>query len=124
MVKIRLRRTGSKKKPSYRVVVADSRSPRDGRFLEVIGHYDPKTNPVTVNIKEDRASHWLSVGAQPSEIVSKLFQKVGVLAKVGATNSEAVTAELAHGQSPTEETVVVGTSGDTPIEPPAETTNF
>ena len=64
MVKIRLRRTGAKKKPSYRVVIADSRAPRDGRFIEIVGHYDPRTQPVTVNLHEDRVLHWLTVGAQ------------------------------------------------------------
>lgn len=79
MVKIRLRRTGSKKKPSYRVVVADSRSPRDGRFIEIIGYYHPRTNPVVFEVHEDRALHWLSVGAQPTDIVEKLLKKRGTL---------------------------------------------
>ena len=78
MVKIRLRRTGAKKKPSYRVVVADSRSPRDGRFIEIIGHYNPRTEPVTFNLKEDRALHWLSIGAQPTDTVKGLFEKSGL----------------------------------------------
>lgn len=79
MVKIRLRRTGAKKKPTYRVVVADTRSPRDGRFIEIIGHYNPRTEPVTVKIHEDRALHWLSVGAQPTEVVQKLLKDLGTL---------------------------------------------
>ncbi len=72
MVKIRLRRVGAKKQPSYRIVVADSRSPRDGRFIENIGHYNPRTDPPTVVIKEDRALYWLSIGAQPTEAVERL----------------------------------------------------
>ncbi len=77
MVRIRLRRVGAKKQPSYRIVVADSRSPRDGRFIEVIGFYNPRTEPETVTIQEDRALHWLGVGAQPSEAVHRLLKKQG-----------------------------------------------
>jgi len=79
MVKIRLRRTGAKKKPTYRVVVADSRTPRDGRFIEIIGHYNPRTEPVTFNIHEDRVLHWLSAGAQPTDPVRRLLDNVGTL---------------------------------------------
>nr|HID12689.1 30S ribosomal protein S16 [Anaerolineae bacterium] len=81
MVKIRLRRVGAKKQPSYRVVVADARAPRDGRFIEIIGFYNPRTDPETVRIKEDRALHWLSVGAQPTEPVARLLKKQGTLAR-------------------------------------------
>lgn len=80
-VSIRLRREGSSKRPRYRVVVADSRSPRDGRFIEVIGHYNPVTQPPTVKIDRDRASAWISKGAQPSNTVKKL---IAVAAKAGA----------------------------------------
>lgn len=79
MVKIRLRRTGAKKKPTYRVVVADSRTPRDGRFIEIIGHYNPRTEPVTFNIHEDRMLHWLSEGAQPTDPVRRLLDNAGTL---------------------------------------------
>jgi small subunit ribosomal protein S16 len=79
MVKIRLRRTGAKKQPSYRVVVADARSPRDGRFIEIIGHYNPRTEPATVDIQEERALYWLSVGAQPTETVQYLLKNLGTL---------------------------------------------
>jgi small subunit ribosomal protein S16 len=81
MVRIRLRRIGGKKQPSYRVVVADSRSPRDGRFIEVIGFYNPRTEPETVTIQEDRALHWLSVGAQPSRAVTRLLEGQGTLGR-------------------------------------------
>ncbi len=81
MVKIRLRRVGAKKQASYRVVVADSRSPRDGRFIEVIGFHNPRTEPETVKIKEDRALHWLGVGARPTEAVARLLKKQGTLAR-------------------------------------------
>ena len=76
MVRIRLRRVGAKKQPSYRVVAADKESPRDGRFLEVLGFYNPRTEPSTIELKEDRVYHWMSVGAQPSEAVRRLFDQV------------------------------------------------
>ncbi len=79
MVRIRLRRMGSKRQPSYRIVVADARRPRDGQFIEVIGHYNPRTEPETVRIEEPRALHWLSIGAQPSDAVARLLKKVGTL---------------------------------------------
>ena len=72
-VTIRLRREGSSKRPRYRVVVADSRAPRDGRFIEVIGHYNPVTQPPTVKIDREKASAWISKGAQPSNTVKKLI---------------------------------------------------
>lgn len=84
MVKIRLRRMGAKKQPSYRVVVTDSRSPRDGRFIETIGHYNPRTEPPTVEIDAARALYWLSVGAQPSEAVKRMLDKMGVMAQATA----------------------------------------
>ena len=78
MVKIRLRRMGAKKAPFYRVVVADSRYPRDGRFIEEIGTYDPSTDPSTFKINEDLAKKWLQNGAQPTEQVAKLFKVAGI----------------------------------------------
>jgi small subunit ribosomal protein S16 len=81
MLRIRLRRTGARKHPSYRVVVADSRLARDGSFVETIGNYDPMTNPETVVIKEERALHWLRQGAQPSETTARLLGKAGILEK-------------------------------------------
>ena len=77
-VKIRLMRVGKKKQPSYRVVVTDSRSPRDGRFIEVLGQYAPRAEPSVVSIDSDRALHWLKVGAQPTEQVGKLLEIAGV----------------------------------------------
>jgi small subunit ribosomal protein S16 len=94
MVKIRLRRTGAKKQPSYRVVVADSRSPRDGRFIEIIGHYNPRTEPPTVNVQEDRALHWLSVGAQMTEPVEKLLKNLGTLDRFARLKEGAELEEL------------------------------
>jgi small subunit ribosomal protein S16 len=78
MVKIRLMRMGKRKQPSYRVVVADSRSPRDGRFIENIGKYNPRVHPSTIVIDEERALHWLQRGAQPSDPVRVLLQKTGI----------------------------------------------
>jgi small subunit ribosomal protein S16 len=79
MVKIRLKRMGAKKNPFYRLVVADSRYPRDGRFLEEIGYYNPTTNPSEVKIDVDKAREWLSKGAQPTDTVRALLKKNGVL---------------------------------------------
>jgi len=79
-VKIRLMRVGKKKQPSYRVVVSDARSPRDGRFIEVLGQYAPRAEPSVVSIDSDRALHWLRVGAQPTEQVAKLLEITGVWA--------------------------------------------
>ena len=78
MVKIRLRRMGAKKAPFYRVVVADSRFPRDGRFIEEIGTYDPTKNPSAYNVNEELAKKWLANGAQPTETVSKIFKLAGI----------------------------------------------
>ncbi len=77
-VKIRLRRMGAKKAPFYRVVVADSRYPRDGRFIEEIGTYDPRQNPAAVNIDVERAQAWIRTGAQPTDTVRDLLKKAGV----------------------------------------------
>lgn len=82
MVRIRLRRVGRKKQPSYRIVVADARSPRDGRFIEVIGFYNPRTQPTTMTVKEDRALYWLKSGAQPSEPVQRILNKLGTIGRL------------------------------------------
>jgi len=79
MVKLRLRRMGAKKAPFYRIVVADSRSPRDGRFIEEIGTYDPLKNPAAINIDVDRAKEWIATGAQPTDTVRSLLKKAGAL---------------------------------------------
>jgi small subunit ribosomal protein S16 len=78
MVRIRLRRTGSRGQPSYRIVVADKESPRDGRFLEVVGFYNPRTEPGTLEIKEERIYDWMNHGALPTESVAQLFRTAGV----------------------------------------------
>ena len=79
MVKIRLRRMGAKKSPYYRIVVADSRYPRDGRFIEEIGTYNPLTNPSTVNVDADSVKTWIAKGAQPTDTVKALLKKEGIL---------------------------------------------
>jgi small subunit ribosomal protein S16 len=78
LVKIRLRRMGAKNRPSYRIVVADSRSPRDGRFIEVLGYYDPLTEPATVRVNADRVRFWLARGAKLTEALAALLQRSGV----------------------------------------------
>ncbi|NQT48779.1 MAG: 30S ribosomal protein S16 [Chloroflexi bacterium] len=79
MVKIRLRRMGAKNRPSYRVVVADSRAPRDGAFIERIGHYDPLTEPETLAIDDEKALKWLRQGAQPTEAVAGMLTRLGIM---------------------------------------------
>ena len=117
MVRIRLRRQGAKKKPTYRVVVADSRAPRDGRFIENIGFYDPRTDPPTIRIKADRALHWLGVGAQPSDPVLRMLKKEGIwqqfkgiefepeaeaeaVADISEAEAEAIEADEAEAEAP------------------------
>lgn len=78
LVRIRLARVGSKKNPIYRVVVTDSRSPRDGKFLEIVGRYNPQTDPSTIELEEERIREWVSNGAQPSDAVRKLLKAEGV----------------------------------------------
>ena len=79
MVRLRLRRVGAKKQPSYRLVATDREMPRDGRFLEILGNYNPRTEPATIHLEEDRIYDWISRGAQPSESVLKLFKVTGTL---------------------------------------------
>ncbi|MCE5287222.1 MAG: 30S ribosomal protein S16 [Pelosinus sp.] len=81
-VKIRLRRMGAKKSPFYRVVVADSRFPRDGRFIEILGQYDSTVEPAVVNVDEAKVLEWLQKGAQPTDTVKALFSKLGIMAKL------------------------------------------
>jgi len=106
MVRIRLRRTGAKKQPSYRVVVADQRSPRDGRFIENIGHYNPRTEPSTVVIKEDRALYWLRQGAQPSDAVRRMLVSTGVM-------------DIFEGKVPEVDEAAVAEEAGAPVESPA-----
>jgi len=84
LVKIRLRRLGAKKKPFYRIVVADARSPRDGRFIEEIGYYDPLKEPAVISVNEEKAREWLAKGAQLTDTVRSLLIRAGVIEKVKA----------------------------------------
>jgi small subunit ribosomal protein S16 len=95
MVKIRLRRIGAKKQPTYRFVVADARAPSDGRFIEILGHYNPRTEPKTVVVDEAKAKEWLTKGAQPSETVRRLFAEKGIMERgpIPTTKRKARSAE-------------------------------
>ncbi len=122
-VRIRLTRTGRKKLPSYRVVVADSRMPRDGRFIEAIGFYDPKTDPSTIDIDADKAKSWLAKGAQPSNTVSKLLVITGVIdappakkAKVGKAAVPKKTAGTSDKAAKTAEEKPVAAEEPAPSE--------
>lgn len=109
MVRIRLRRVGSKGQPSYRVVAADIESPRDGRFLEILGFYNPRTSPATIQLKEDRIFDWISKGAQPSDSVVQIFKSAGTLERyerfkkgeaIETLLEEAAAAEAARNINP------------------------
>ena len=115
MIKIRLRRVGAKKQPHYRVVVADVRSPRDGRFIEIIGHYDPRQDPPAFTIKEDRAIYWLQQGAQPTEAVVRMLNKLGTYQKIERVKAGELLADILAEEP--EAAVVL----EEPVEPsPAE----
>lgn len=96
-VKIRLRRMGAKKRPFYRVVVADSRSPRDGRFIETVGHYNPLTNPPSAQVNAEKVRYWLSHGAQPTEAVRRILGWTGVLERFPATPPSEPAASVSEG---------------------------
>jgi small subunit ribosomal protein S16 len=110
MVRIRLRRVGLKHQPSYRIIAADKEAPRDGRFLEILGFYNPRTDPATIEIKEDRLFDWMSKGAQPSESVVKLMNSIGATERfnrfkagesMDTLKAEAVAASEKRGTSTT-----------------------
>ena len=98
MVRIRLRRVGLKGQPSYRIVAADKENARDGRFLEILGFYNPRNNPSALTVKEDRVYHWMKNGAQPTESVEQIFKSVGVLDRFERfKKGEAVEALVTEG---------------------------
>ena len=108
MVRLRLRRIGLKGQPTYRVVAADTESPRDGRFLEILGVYNPRTTPATLHLKEDRVFHWMKNGALPTESVAQVFKSAGTLERwerfkkgeaVETLVQEAAEAEVKRGAS-------------------------
>jgi small subunit ribosomal protein S16 len=92
LVKIRLRRMGAKKRPFYRLVVSDARSPRDGRFIEQLGYYDPLTEPATVKIDEEKVVRWLAQGAQPSDAARTLLKREGILERYAATRKSSTVS--------------------------------
>jgi small subunit ribosomal protein S16 len=100
MVRIRLRRVGLKRQPSYRLVVADKESPRDGKYLEIVGFYNPRTEPFTFDVKEDRIFDWMNKGAQPTDSVAQLFKSVGLDTRFARVKSgEAIEAVLAESKT-------------------------
>lgn len=119
MVKIRLSRVGKKKQPSYRVVVADVKSPRDGDFIEIIGHYNPRTEPATIVFDEEKARQWLGRGAKPTERVSILLGKAGIteMPKINFSKPP-VKAEKPEGQAETKPAQEPAAQAET--EPKAE----
>ena len=99
MVRIRLRRVGLKGQPSYRIVAADKESPRDGRFLEILGFYNPRTEPATITLKEDRVFHWMKNGALPTESVGQIFRTTGTQERFDRfKKGEAIEALLAEAE--------------------------
>lgn len=107
MVRIRLRRVGLKGQASYRIVVADKESPRDGRFLEILGFYNPRTEPATISVKEDRVYAWMSKGAQPTESVEQLFKTNGLLDRYSRFKTgESVETLLAEVEKASQERAV------------------
>ena len=117
MLRIRLRRVGAKKQPLYRIVIAENEWPRDGRFLEIIGRYNPRTNPETVVVDEARAYHYLKNGAQPTESVAQMLKKLGTLGRFERVQkgeaAEVVLAEATAAAAATKETAPVRTRPDT-----------
>jgi small subunit ribosomal protein S16 len=104
MVKIRLRRVGAKNKPMYRIVVADSRSPRDGAFIDVIGHYNPLTDPETIDVDKEKAIKWLGCGAKPTDTVSRLLIKSEVPIKLEQRSTKKPKAAKSKSQKSTTKT--------------------
>ena len=124
-VRIRLTRIGKKKEPHYRVVVADQRSPRDGRFIEIIGKYKPLEEPSLIDIDEDRALDWLRKGAQPSESVANLLRKVGVWERFQTEKTGRTTASTSSTTTTSTTTSTKGPAPEattSPVAEPAETT--
>jgi small subunit ribosomal protein S16 len=103
MVRIRLRRIGLKGQPTYRIIAADKESPRDGRFLEILGVYNPRTNPATIHLKEDRVYHWMKNGALPTESVAQIFKSAGTQLRFDRFKKgeavEALVAEAAEAEA-------------------------
>ena len=124
MIKIRLRRVGAKNRPSYRLVVADVRAPRDGAFITIIGHYNPLTDPETVVIDEEKARHWLEQGAQPTDTAARLLAKVGIIEESEA-RKEKIKAGITATPKATKEKAKTGVTEEpetSKVEPEASIT--
>lgn len=123
MVRLRLRRVGSKRQPSYRIVAADKEAPRDGRFLEILGFYNPRTEPATIQLKEDRIYEWLGKGAQPSESAEKVFKSAGLMQRYDRfKGGEAVETLLAEAATAaTARNIDPRTRRETPVKKAAKT---
>jgi len=112
-VKLRLMRMGKKKQPTYRIVAADSRSPRDGRFIEILGHYDARRDPSVLKVDNERALHWLSNGAQPSERVAKLLTISGAMASFKGEKAPEGAEQYQRGyEAPAEESATESATAD------------
>lgn len=126
MLRIRLRRGGKKNQPSYRVVVAERLAPRDGKFIENLGHYNPLTDPITLEVKKERVDHWIALGAQPTETVHRLLFKHGIIETEPPkrpsrpSRAERQAAEAAQAELDAEPEAPVEPSAD---EPTGETTD-
>jgi small subunit ribosomal protein S16 len=120
MLRIRLRRVGGKKQPSYRIVVAESTAPRDGRFVEIVGFHNPRTEPETLQLKEERVLHWLSVGAQPSEAVARLLKRAGTQARFERLKAGESLETLVEEAATAEQTSPNTNSTSQDMEPVAE----
>ena len=103
MLRIRLRRVGKKKQPSYRIVVADVRAPRDGAIVEQVGHYNPLTDPPTIVVNADKVKHWIGVGAKPSDTVVRLLQREGIFDKSAVPEAPAAAVAVAEPEAAVEE---------------------
>jgi len=103
MLRIRLRRVGKKKQPSYRIVVADVRAPRDGAIVEQVGHYNPLTDPPTIVVNADKVKHWMGVGAKPSDTVVRLLQREGILDKSAVPGAPAAAVAVAEPEAAVED---------------------
>ncbi len=115
MVRIRLRRVGLKHQPSYRIIAADKEAPRDGRFLEILGFYNPRTEPSTVELKEDRIFDWMSKGAQPSDSVVKILKSVGAMDRYARYKAgESIETLLAESKAAAETRATAGKAEKAP----------
>jgi small subunit ribosomal protein S16 len=119
-VRIRLTRVGATKQPTYRFVVSDSRNARDGRSIDTLGHYNPRTDPIEINVDEEKARDWMSRGAKPSDTVARLFRRVGVLPEETAPVRTTKAAPKAKAQAKAQAAEAAAAAPPPPPPPPAE----